>query len=148
MENNENITEQQYDTNAHYLINTTWGYTINTIHKVNKCSINVGGTNIRKEEFNKICYKLTDEEWELYKHELIKNLQLPMDIIKKFNNIIFNLQKSLDYCKGLVNVNEEGINDLIDTLVKDIKEQLPSNIKINNETYKFKNDKYSFLVRE
>lgn len=127
-----------YDMEALYLFKDHSSYRIGQIERVNEKTIRMGwDTKIPKDEFDKV-YKLTEEEANIYKGELIKRLSV---VHSEAKYMIETLSKIKIVLRGseFVTLDTDKLQSRIDEMTRLIEQQLPSSITINGDKFKFYN---------
>lgn len=127
-----------YDMEDLYLYKSYSSYRIGQIEKVNEKTIRMDwDIKIPKDEFDKV-YKLTEEEANIYKGELIKRLSV---VHSEAKYMIETLSKIKIVLRGseFVTLDTDKLQSRIDEMTRLIEQQLPSCITINGDKFKFYN---------
>lgn len=127
-----------YDMDAMYLYYNGYRYEVGNIEKVNEKTIRMtSNTKINKEDFETKTYKLTEEEVNNYRGELIKKLSNSQHKVREMISDLNRLRGSL-LNSHLVQIDVEKLQSAIDDLEEILKRELPQPVNINNKVYKFK----------
>lgn len=134
-----------YDLDAYYLYEHC-GYNISKIEKINDKSIRMSrGHTIKKVDFDRLCYKLTNQEADLFKREAIKKLSDITYDIKKLNTEICLLEKALINSR-FVGIKTDELQAELNRLANYIKSLDLKPIEVGNKSIEF--CKYGTTLQE
>lgn len=134
-----------YDMSALYLYDTGYRFEIGAINRIYEKSIKMtSGHRIKKEDWDYV-YKLTEEEANCYRGELIKKLSQSRIDTERFLKQLIQVRKACQ-SSPLVEVNTSKLQETVDKLEIVLTNQLPSTIVIRGEKFKFED--YSTELRK
>ena len=130
------LVKDEYDMDALYLYNDGWQYKIGQIEKVNDKSIRMDRNfKILKENFDKLTYKLTNEEIETFNKLMVKKLSGSISDMRDMIDVIKGLKTALQSSE-LVCVDSSKLQNKLDVLNDALEEQLTP-IEIGGKKLKF-----------